>query len=348
MTHIFFTPLRDPRKKLFLYELLVAPHEQTEQFLFKPKSGLRFDVEIVARPEDAQVIVESSPVTHGNLSGWVKSQVRQAYGGKQLVVQVGGDLSHDIFIDDAIVLKVTQYRKLKRPNEVVMPPFCEDLGTLHGVSIREKSEKPVVSFCGWAGFRDASSYLKYCIKILLVDLKILLRRDPSLEVFKKGMYFRRRSIGALKHSPIVGTSFVIRRSFSGSTSTIALDPARARQEYLQNMVKSDFVLAPKGDANYSVRFFEALSLGRVPILIDTDTCLPFADKIDYSKCALVVSYKDIERLPQIVADFYAALSPEAWRAMQQEARRVFVEYLRYDSFWNLFLKDITQSQTQSQ
>ncbi len=348
MTKAFFTPLRDPKRQLFIYESLVSPKGGTEQFLFKPTKGLRYDFGIASRAEDADVVIESSPVTRGTAADWKPYPVP---AGKPYLVQVGGDLSHDVFIDApevSVVLKVTQYRSLKRPNEVIMPPFCEDLGASiaqggRGFSPRPKRSgpwgaKPVVSFCGWAGFPDLKILIKYTIKNLLVDLKKVVRSDSSLEVFKKGIYFRRKALRAFEGSDRVETSFIVRDSFSGSASTIAGDPEQARKEYIDNMVDSDFILAPKGDANYSVRFFEALSLGRVPILIDTDVCLPLEDELDYSKFILRVSYKDIAKLPEIVADFYAKISPAEWLVMQTNARRAFETCLRYDSYWNSLIK----------
>lgn len=327
MIKVFFTPLWDPKKQLFLYESFFSDKPGTEQFLFKPKTGLQYNFQVVTRAEDADVIIESSPVTHGNVATW--KSLERTVSDKPRIVQVGGDLSHDIFLDDPIVLKVTQYKDLKRENEVIMPPFCEDLGTLYGFVPRKKHDGvPVVSFCGWAGFSNAKAYVKYLLKLLL-----------SGGVYRQGMYFRRKSIAALKKSSRVETSFVLRNSFSGSSRTIGLDPQQARAEYVKNMADSDFVLAPKGDANYSVRFFEALSMGRIPVLIDTDVCLPFENKIDYSKCVLRVSWKDLSKLPDIIADFYAKVTAEEWLAMQNEARRVFVEYLRYDAFWNKLLDE---------
>ena len=49
-------------------------------------------------------------------------------------------------------------------------------------------------------------------------------------------------------------------------------------EYEKNLLESDYILCPRGFANTSIRFFEALSAGATPILIDSGTNLP--DLID--------------------------------------------------------------------
>ena len=113
----------------------------------------------------------------------------------------------------------------------------------------------------------------------------------------------------------------------------------ARTEYVDNIKNSDFTLSPKGDGNFSVRFFESLSLGRIPLLIDTDCALPLEDEVDYDEFILRVSYKDLPKLAQIVANYYSTLTPEAFLSEQKRCREVFEKYLKIDVF---FKKVLTQ------
>ncbi len=254
--------------------------------------------------------------------------------GKELIVCAGGDLSHDIFIDDVIVLKGSQYRSLKRENEIIVLPPSEDFGELMLIEPRRKSERPVVSFCGWAGFATPWAYIKYIIKNALIEAKVFFSRDTHLRVYKKGLWYRRKALRVLAGDQRIDTRFIVRKTFSGNKKTISLDPEVARREYIGNMRDSDFVLAPKGDGNFSVRFYEALSMGRIPILIDTDVVLPLEDMIHYDDCILRVPYTDVDRLGDIVSEFYAQLSEEKFVDMQKAARATYETYLRYDSFFN--------------
>jgi hypothetical protein len=45
-------------------------------------------------------------------------------------------------------------------------------------------------------------------------------------------------------------------------------------EYEKNLLESDYILCPRGFANTSIRFYEALSSGATPILINSGTNLP--------------------------------------------------------------------------
>src|SRR6185503_19907515 len=101
-------------------------------------------------------------------------------------------------------------------------------------------------------------------------------------------------------STLVRTRFIARDFFSGAKSTIQLSPKEARREFVSTTRAGDFALAPKGDGNYSVRFLEALALGRIPVLIDTDTELPLEDRIPYEKICVRVPARDIARTPEYI------------------------------------------------
>ncbi|TSC71441.1 MAG: Exostosin family protein, partial [Parcubacteria group bacterium Gr01-1014_48] len=141
---------------------------------------------------------------------------------------------------------------------------------------------------------------------------------------------------ACKKSNLVNTHFIVRRTFSGLRRTIEVDPKVARKEYLDSITEADFVLAPKGDGNYSNRFLKTLAFGRIPVLVDTDVVLPLEDIIDYSKIVVRVPMEHVHDTPRYIREFYDALSEQEWRERQHMARKAFEEYLRQDSFFRYF------------
>ena len=54
----------------------------------------------------------------------------------------------------------------------------------------------------------------------------------------------------------------------------------------------------RGAGNFSYRFYEALSFGRIPILIDTDTLLPLQTKIEWSEHIIILD-NNINSISQI-------------------------------------------------
>jgi hypothetical protein len=149
-----------------------------------------------------------------------------------------------------------------------------------------------------------------------------------------------RAIRHLQKSHQVRSNIIERGSYSGHRETITEDPAQARQEYIDNMLSSDLALVVKGDGNYSYRFYEALSLGRVPLFIDTDCVLPLDDVIDYDSFIFRVPYSDIHRLGSILREEWNAWQDAEFQSMQRDAREAYQTYLRPDRFLRYAIENL--------
>ena len=104
-----------------------------------------------------------------------------------------------------------------------------------------------------------------------------------------------------------------------------------QEQMVDTILQSDYALDVRGDANNSARLFEILSLGRIPVVLDTERNFPFSDKIDYSSFALVIDFRDIAHLSERIAEFHKNISPERFEQMQRNAREAYVRYFRVDA-----------------
>lgn len=252
--------------------------------------------------------------------------------GKKIIIFFTGDSSERVSVGNALIFRHSQYASLLAKNEIILPGYAEDLEREKGFVPRTKSEKAIVGFCGWAGIETLEEELKLAAKSLPKRIMAVFR--PEILIRQRGLWWRRRVLRIVSHSARVRSNFIIRRSYSGNEKTIELDTARAKREYVENISGSDFTLAIRGDGNFSTRFFEVLSLGRVPILLDTDCPLPLEDEIDYSKFILRIPWQDADRIDRIVEHLYAGLSDAEFVEMQRAARLAFDKYLRLDAYFN--------------
>jgi hypothetical protein len=246
------------------------------------------------------------------------------------------DLTDGVEFDPRVfVFRLSAYKSTIRPQDIVVPTTARDFKEIPETE-HDKRPLPVISFCGYAGFKTRFLWLKFLLKNALWDVKAIA--NPILKARKLGIYWRQKAMRALEQSPLVTTNFIVRRTFSGALRTIELPPEQARKEFIDSIVDADFVLAPKGDGNYSNRFLETLALGRIPVLIDTDTILPAEERINYEPVIVRVPMNHVSQSAEYIRTYYDSLSTEEWQKRQKLARELFHTELRQDVFFRNFFR----------
>jgi hypothetical protein len=79
---------------------------------------------------------------------------------------------------------------------------------------------------------------------------------------------RVRTLQTLYSAPNIETSFILRNQFMGGATE------QAKQEFYINMMQNHFTVCNRGAGNFSIRFYQTLAAGRIPVLLDTDILLP--------------------------------------------------------------------------
>jgi hypothetical protein len=115
------------------------------------------------------------------------------------------------------------------------------------------------------------------------------------------------------------------------------EDADPRREFLQGVLDSDYVLAPRGFGNYSYRLYEALALGRVPVLPDTGAPLPCAD-LDWD--GLVVRVRWTRPFDRAVLHRHQQLEHD-WPAVQERCRQAWVSHLSADGWFRRLVRVLT-------
>lgn len=258
-----------------------------------------------------------------------------------LLIDGSGDIEYPINLKNAYVLRYGGYRFLSESGRIEIPLNVDDLlercrgGQL---SIRKKGNgNPVVGFAGWAKI-SPKQYWRTIIKELPVRLYGIV--DPRYRACTKGVLWRQKAIKILQKSSQIVLNLRARSSFSANQKTAEGDVKKLREEMVETILQSDYALDVRGDANNSARLFEILSLGRIPVIVDTERNFPFSDKIDYSSFALIVDFRDINNLSEIITDFHKNISAEHFEAMQRNARNTFVNYFRIDAMARHLMEDL--------
>ena len=140
---------------------------------------------------------------------------------------------------------------------------------------------------------------------------------------------RQKMADSVRAEPSLAAKIVLRRMFFGHVgqNDSPEKQARYRAEYRQSLAETRTILCPRGEGEGSIRFFEAMSAGRVPVLLADEHELPFADQIDYDAFTLRIPQADAARTGEILAAWLKDHPPAELQRMGKLARRAWVEHI---------------------
>ncbi len=245
---------------------------------------------------------------------------------------ISGDFGTDYGCYPAIVFfRMGGFKsKLSKNNKglpVSLSDHFERLYQQTEITPRKKQNLPLVGFCGHASL-GFSKRIKEQLKFLRENGKRFLRNPmrTDYEPLFSSAYERAKLLLAFEASDAIKTNFIYRENYRGGAVT---EPQRQQTtiEYYDNIKNSDYVVCVRGAGNFSVRLYETLMMGRIPIFVNTDCLLPFEDRINWKKHVVWVEWKDRKKIAQMVADFHTQVTPEEFVNLQMQNRKLWKETL---------------------
>lgn len=208
-----------------------------------------------------------------------------------------------------------------------------------GFEIREKQKLPLIGFCGHASL-SMRKRIREILKIQIANAKRVLSNSirTKLEPLFPSAYNRARLLKILEGSEKLRTNIIYREHYrAGAKSEIERD--RTTQEYYNNINNSDYVFCLRGGGNFSVRLYETLMMGRIPVFINTDCLLPFPEMIDWKKHVVWVEWKDRHNLVERIIAFHNQLSNEQFKALQISNRELWKKTLSVNGILNILTSE---------
>jgi len=278
-------------------------------------------LELAAKPEDADVFIV--PVTWNHYQRYHREDLGLVFGEamrryeKPIAIFADCDRYQELpAFPRAVEFRTSLYRSALKANEFATPAWIGDLMArfCNGVlPLREKRAKAAIGFCG-----VPAPEIRY------KALDVLARSGRfTMNVILRPHFFG----GAMHWQPV---NDVITPHWHGG------DVARVREEFVRNMIDSDYIVCARGGGNFSHRFYETLCFGRIPIFIDTDCVLPFHKTIDWKRYGIWIDESQVEALPEIVAAFHERITPDEFVAMQRAGRALWEERLSTAAFFRHF------------
>lgn len=119
-----------------------------------------------------------------------------------------------------------------------------------------------------------------------------------------------------------------------------------KRDFENNMNNNLFTFCYRGGGNFSVRFYETLMRGRIPIVVTTDNVFPYEDKINYSQIGLFIEEESLRKemnLESLILDYYNQKSEQDLIEIQKYNRYVYETYFRKDIFYEKLFEYLLES-----
>mgnify|MGYP000459920540 CR=1 FL=1 len=262
---------------------------------------------------------------------------------KKVVAFNAGDFGVRIpYFKNLIVLRPSGYKSKFTDNEYSLPTFIADPLKKYFVSDtifeRPYQTKAVIGFCGQANLSRLNA-VKEIFMTLLRNLKSYLgfSNEEPQQLFSTS-FLRASVLRTLQKSDAVTTNFIVRKKYRAGV-TQNKDSHKTTLEFYDNLRDSDYVVCVRGAGNFSVRFYEAMAMGRIPVFINTDCALPLDNQIDWRKQVVWVEYKERHQVAQKVKQFHDSISKEDFIDLQLVNRKLWEERLTILGFFNTMLRD---------
>lgn len=256
---------------------------------------------------------------------------------KPIITWNSGDYSVPLPVSDVYLFQANGYQSRRKEKQFAIPSFINDplkeLGQ-NDITILKKETQPQVGFCGQAN--DA---------ILLNLKRIFSGGYKKIKFYAHLSYFephplfpptilRANVLAKIEKCGRIKTDIIKRTHYSPIRNNDLNN--KRRQEFLSNVQNNAYTVCVRGTGNFSLRFYEVLAAGRIPVFINTDCILPYDQKINWKKYCVWVELDELDQLPQKILSFHEALDAPAFSNLQLQCRKLWESRLSFAGFHAYF------------
>jgi len=240
------------------------------------------------------------------------------------------------YFKNLIILRSSGYKSKFTNNEYALPAFMVDplKKYFNTTEIFEKPffARPVVGFCGQAN-PSLLNAGKEIISTGLRNLKSYMGvSNNEVQQVLSTSFLRASVLKTLQNSEDVETNFILRKKYRAGVTTNK-DAHKSTLEFYNNLKDSQYVVCVRGAGNFSVRLYETLAMGRIPVFVNTDCALPFDNLIDWKSHVVWVEAKEIDKIGEKIIDFHYSLSSLDFIDLQKTNRQLWEGKLTLNGFF---------------
>ncbi|WP_329805015.1 exostosin domain-containing protein [Flavobacterium facile] len=255
---------------------------------------------------------------------------------KKVWVYAAGDFGIT-FRKDVTVFRLGGFKSKLSENEEILPSFVSDAYSTiltNNWKPLPKSIKPEIGFVG-----HANNSKIQLVKEFVLHLKFSVNRKITTSLgdyqsFYPSSLKRFEILEKIKKSDVISTNFILRKLYRAGVKSEE-DKQKTSLEFYKNIENNLYTVCIRGAGNFSVRLYETLMMGRIPVVIASDAKLPLENYIDWEKHIVVTNSENI--LKDLVV-FHEKSSNEALIEIQKNNRNLMLELFQRVNYFAAIYK----------
>lgn len=209
---------------------------------------------------------------------------------------------------------------------LIQDPYNTVLKDLSFTTV-EKSSKARIGFVGHAG--GGQSYFKELLNYCKENLKNSLSGFyHDYQEFFPSTFKRGKILNTLEKSDSLKCNFILRDQYRAGATTEE-NRARTEREFFHNIFENLYTFCMRGTGNFSIRFYETLACGRIPVVIQTDFRFPLPWLPWKDHCVITSP----EKIEEDLINFHNSHSEEKLQSTQLRNRNLWQKYLSREGFF---------------
>lgn len=302
--------------------------------LYSPKQNLLEKYQIVTAIEDADITIVPVDIAffhRNNKQQELNNFIARALNQDKKVWQYSAGDYGKTSNNAVYIFRLGGFDSKLNANTFILPSFITDPYTKipQSFSSLVKEQQPRIGFVGHASNAWSKKIKEYLVYIIYNYKRWTKAVDTDYQSFYPSAIKRFRLLSVLQKSPDVQTDFIFRKQYRAGSKTEE-EKNKTTIVFLENIARNPYTFCMRGAGNFSVRFYETLAMGRIPLVVNTDFRLPLDKNINWSQHCIIAKEQQIEKA---LVDFHQKISAEDFEFMQQNNRKLWQTHLEREAYF---------------
>ena len=261
--------------------------------------------------------------------------------GKQVWTWMSGDFGVKLRLaGDYLVFRHSGHKTKLPENHKGLPTFINDPLEKYfqttDILYPSYSSKPVVGFCGQADANFSKTAKEISIHIQHHIKYVINKTKNSPQPIQSTSKLRADLLQKLEKAENITTNFIKRKKYRAGVNKNK-SQHESTIEFYNNILHSQYILCVRGGGNFSVRFYETLAMGKIPVFVNTDCLLPLTDQIDWKKHCVWVEVSEKNKIAEKLKEFHQQHTQESLFELMQANRKLWETKMRIGNFFKCHL-----------